>query len=82
MPTASSAQPDIQRCPFHFFAQLHQEAPIYKDPMTGFLVVSVMTTSSFITEQLGMPYRHDHKPCAIRGKLGVRYVAAHPSSRG
>ncbi|MET0988198.1 MAG: cytochrome P450 [Steroidobacteraceae bacterium] len=40
MPTASFAQPDIQRCPFDFFEQLHKDAPIYRDPITGFTVVS------------------------------------------
>ena len=36
----SFTQPDVQRCPFPFMAQLQKEAPIYRDPVTGFLVVS------------------------------------------
>lgn len=40
MDQTSFAQADVQRCPFPLIARLQQEAPIYPDPITGFLVVS------------------------------------------
>lgn len=40
MEHCSFAQPEVQRCPFPLIARLHAEAPVYRDPMTGFLVIS------------------------------------------
>jgi cytochrome P450 len=37
---ATFADPAVQRCPFPLFARLQAEAPVYRDPVTGFLVVS------------------------------------------
>ncbi|MET0986644.1 MAG: cytochrome P450 [Steroidobacteraceae bacterium] len=50
MPTASFAEPEIQRCPFDFFDQLHRDAPIYRDPITGFLVVSRYDDIVFVSQ--------------------------------
>lgn len=34
------SSPDVQRCPFPFLKQLREEAPVYKDPITGLFIVS------------------------------------------
>lgn len=39
-PTESFAQPDVQRCPFPLMAKLRSTAPVYRDPITNFLVIS------------------------------------------
>ena len=31
---------DLQNCPYHAYAKLRDEAPVWRDPMTGFFVVS------------------------------------------
>lgn len=38
--TGSFADPQVQRCPFPFIQRLHAEAPVYRDPLTGFFIVS------------------------------------------
>ncbi|WP_159979068.1 MULTISPECIES: cytochrome P450 [unclassified Novosphingobium] len=37
---SSFADPAVQRCPFPFIEQLHAESPVYRDPITGFFVVT------------------------------------------
>lgn len=32
--------PDLQRCPFEFYRALRREAPVYREPETGFYLVS------------------------------------------
>lgn len=36
----SFTEPEVQRCPFHLIARLQQESPVYRDPVTGFLVLT------------------------------------------
>lgn len=37
---ASFTEPAIQRCPFGLMAQIRKESPIYRDPVTNFLVLT------------------------------------------
>ena len=37
---SSFAEASVQRCPFPLIARLQQEAPVYRDPITGFYVIS------------------------------------------
>lgn len=32
--------PDLQKCPWEFYSKLRNEAPVYKEPETGFYIVS------------------------------------------
>lgn len=36
----SFADPEIHRCPFHAYEKLREEAPVYKDPLTGNYVLT------------------------------------------
>ena len=36
----SITDPEIIRCPFPYYAQLHAEAPVHRDPATGFFIIS------------------------------------------
>ena len=36
----SFADPDIHRCPFHAYDKLREEAPVYRDPVTGNFVLT------------------------------------------
>lgn len=36
----SLTDPEIQKCPFGAYRQLHQEAPVHVDPVTGFYVLT------------------------------------------
>lgn len=38
--TASFTAPEIQRCPFALIQRLQEESPLYRDPVTGFLVLT------------------------------------------
>lgn len=40
MEPISFAQSEVQRCPFPLIERLHRESPIYRDPVTGFHVVT------------------------------------------
>ncbi|MBM4205152.1 MAG: hypothetical protein FJ194_13545, partial [Gammaproteobacteria bacterium] len=31
---------DLQNCPYHAYAKLRDEAPVWKDPITGFYVIT------------------------------------------
>lgn len=48
--TASFADPAVQRCPFPLFARLQHEAPVYRDPATGFLVVTRYDDIVFVSQ--------------------------------
>ncbi len=39
-PPISFADPDVQQCPFHAYDALRGEHPVYKDPLTGFYVLT------------------------------------------
>ena len=32
--------PQLQRCPFEFYKTLRREAPVYREPQTGFFLIS------------------------------------------
>jgi cytochrome P450 family 142 subfamily A polypeptide 1 len=34
------SSPDVQRCPYQFLTRLQTEAPVYKDPVTGYYMVT------------------------------------------
>lgn len=37
---ASFTNPDVQRCPFPLIRHMHNQAPVYVDPVTGFYVIA------------------------------------------
>jgi cytochrome P450 len=45
----SFADEAVQRCPFPLIEKLHQEAPVYIDPITGFYVVSRYDDVAYIS---------------------------------
>lgn len=49
-PQVSFTEPDVQRCPFPLIARLQKEAPIYPDPVTGFLVVSRYDDITYVSQ--------------------------------
>ena len=36
----SLLDPEIAACPFHYYAQMREKAPVYRMPETGFYLVS------------------------------------------
>ena len=45
----SFTDPDVQRCPFDLIRRLHEEAPVYRDPGTGFFVVSRYADINYVS---------------------------------
>jgi cytochrome P450 len=45
----SFTEDSVKRCPFPLIEQLHAQAPIYKDPVTGFFVVSGYNDIAHVT---------------------------------
>lgn len=48
----SLIDPEVIRCPFPFYAQLHAEAPVHRDVATGFYVVSRYADMQAITKDV------------------------------
>src|SRR3984957_533894 len=46
----SFIEDSVKRCPFPLIEQLHAQAPIYKDPVSGFFVVSSYRDIAYITD--------------------------------
>ena len=44
----SFSDPEVQKCPFPFIKKLHEEAPVYRDPISGFVVVSRYDDIAFV----------------------------------
>jgi cytochrome P450 len=44
--------PEIIRCPYGFYQQLHAEAPVFRDPVTGFYVVSKYTDMQAVIKDI------------------------------
>ena len=44
----SFSDPEVQKCPFPFIRKLHEEAPVYHDPVSGFVVVSRYDDIAFV----------------------------------
>jgi cytochrome P450 len=47
----SFADEGVQRCPYPFIRALHEHAPLYKDPKTGFYIVSRYADISYINSK-------------------------------
>lgn len=48
--SASFTDPAVQRCPFALIDRLQQEDPLYRDPVTGFLVVTRYDDLLFVNQ--------------------------------
>ena len=53
-PEDSFTNPAVQRCPFPLIARLHAEAPVYKDPVTGFYIVTRYDDIAHISANPGL----------------------------
>jgi cytochrome P450 len=62
---SSFADPAVQRCPFPLIERLHAEAPVYRDPITGFFVV---TRYADIAEINSDPERFSNKTTLLISK--------------
>ena len=60
----SFADREVQTCPFPFIEKLHQLAPVYIDPVTGFYVVSRYDDIAYIS---GHPELFSNKTTIIMG---------------
>src|SRR5579859_3110842 len=49
MPMDSFTNPQVQKCPFPFIRELHETAPIYRDPVTGFFVLSRFDDIAYVS---------------------------------
>lgn len=45
----SFTNPEIQKCPYPFIARLHESAPVYRDPATGFFVIARYDDISYVS---------------------------------
>ena len=63
---SSFADPAVQRCPFPLIERLHAEAPVYRDPITGFFVV---TRYADVAEVNSDPERFSNKTTLLISKV-------------
>lgn len=49
MTTDSFTNPQVQKCPFPFIHELHATAPVYRDPVTGFFVLSRFDDIAYVS---------------------------------
>ena len=61
----SLAMPEIQTCPFPFLDKLLEEAPIYKDPLTGMLIVTRYDDIGYISAH---PELYSNKTTVVVGR--------------
>lgn len=76
---SSFAQADVQRCPFPLIARLHRNAPVYPDPMTGFLVVSRYDDIVYVNQHPELfsnttTVIMDRKDSPVAAEVGRRYA--------
>lgn len=79
MEQRSFAQPEIQRCPFPLIANLHAEAPVYRDPVTGFLVISRYDDIVYVSQHPELFSNTtsviiDRKDSPVAGEVAKRYA--------
>jgi cytochrome P450 len=57
--------PDIQRCPFHAYASLQRQSPVYRDPVTGCQVVTRYDDIAYVN---GHPEVFSNKTTQVFGR--------------
>ncbi len=65
----NSFDPDLMECPFHYWKQLREEAPVFQDPTTGMYLVSnyklvcdVVRNPTLFSNKFGLSLRNDDSP--------------------
>jgi cytochrome P450 len=75
---ASFTEPAIQRCPFGLMAKLQQESPIYRDPVTNFLVLTRHADIVYVNQHPELFSNTtsvilDRKGSSVAGEVARRY---------
>ena len=76
---ASFAHADVQRCPFPLISRLHTEAPVYRDPITQFLVISRYDDIVYVSQHPELFSNTtsvilDRKDSPVAGEVARRYA--------
>ena len=65
----NSFDPDLIECPFHYWKQLREEAPVFQDPTTGMFLVSnyklvcdVVRNAKLFSNKFGGALRNEESP--------------------